>query len=389
MSNPVSQADVEDVLASIRRLVSDHKRPVQNGEGDEEPKTVDAVSSEIPQPDTAGGKLVLTPALRVPDANAGASDSADNKAEEGAGPVWLAPEMLETSAPLHEFAEAQQPYILREVAEAEQPDEDDQTNAEVVDTALESSSGLDEWVQQEGFAEPAFDAPLILKSSVLGEPEQDQVFAETVAAPAAEPDQAEDTPLPSIRAMQSATDPEPMDEPDNLSDTTSSDPNIVQASSGTSRTLSATDYDPQLELGAKIAALEEVIARRKDQWEPDGVGTDPYSGTAAPKVDWMPEDVSDLPHFASTRNAPERVDSGFDGEETNASAIAEQAVSEAAVSEIMATETDPIDEDALQQIVGRIVREELQGPLGERITRNVRMLVRREIHRALASRDFD
>jgi hypothetical protein len=39
--------------------------------------------------------------------------------------------------------------------------------------------------------------------------------------------------------------------------------------------------------------------------------------------------------------------------------------------------------------VAEIVRKELQGDLGERITRNVRKLVRREIHRALASRDFD
>ncbi|MEI4234098.1 hypothetical protein [Roseovarius sp. D22-M7] len=48
-----------------------------------------------------------------------------------------------------------------------------------------------------------------------------------------------------------------------------------------------------------------------------------------------------------------------------------------------------VDEDFLRDIVSEIVREELQGDMGERITRNVRKLVRREIHRALASRDFD
>lgn len=48
-----------------------------------------------------------------------------------------------------------------------------------------------------------------------------------------------------------------------------------------------------------------------------------------------------------------------------------------------------IDEDQLKEMVSAMVRAELQGPLGERITRNVRKLVRREIHRALLTRDLD
>ena len=48
-----------------------------------------------------------------------------------------------------------------------------------------------------------------------------------------------------------------------------------------------------------------------------------------------------------------------------------------------------LDEDALRDIVSEIVREELQGALGERITRNVRKLVRREIHRALAAQELE
>ncbi|SLN46698.1 hypothetical protein [Roseisalinus antarcticus] len=48
-----------------------------------------------------------------------------------------------------------------------------------------------------------------------------------------------------------------------------------------------------------------------------------------------------------------------------------------------------LDEEALRDLVGTIVREELQGVLGERITRNVRKLVRREIHRILNSQEFD
>jgi hypothetical protein len=48
-----------------------------------------------------------------------------------------------------------------------------------------------------------------------------------------------------------------------------------------------------------------------------------------------------------------------------------------------------IDEAALRDMVAAIIREELQGTLGERITRNVRKLVRREIHRVLTSREFE
>ncbi|GGE33262.1 hypothetical protein GCM10011360_21380 [Primorskyibacter flagellatus] len=47
-----------------------------------------------------------------------------------------------------------------------------------------------------------------------------------------------------------------------------------------------------------------------------------------------------------------------------------------------------LDEEMLRDLVAEIVREELQGALGERITRNVRKLVRREIQRALTSQEI-
>lgn len=48
---------------------------------------------------------------------------------------------------------------------------------------------------------------------------------------------------------------------------------------------------------------------------------------------------------------------------------------------------DRRDDAALRALVAEIVREELRGPLGERMTRNLRKLVRREVSRALAMRD--
>ncbi len=48
-----------------------------------------------------------------------------------------------------------------------------------------------------------------------------------------------------------------------------------------------------------------------------------------------------------------------------------------------------VDEATLRRLVHEVVREELQGNLGERITRNVRKLVRREIHNILTTQEFE
>jgi hypothetical protein len=46
-----------------------------------------------------------------------------------------------------------------------------------------------------------------------------------------------------------------------------------------------------------------------------------------------------------------------------------------------------VDEAALRQIVAQVIQQELRGSLGERITHNLRKLVRREILRALSEND--
>ncbi|MGZ2258533.1 hypothetical protein [Roseobacter sp. A03A-229] len=120
------------------------------------------------------------------------------------------------------------------------------------------------------------------------------------------------------------------------------------------------------ELSEKIAALETEIAKTADQWEPDGTGSDDYAGTQSPGMDW-PE-AADL----DGTGAPQGTDV-----QTNEPAHEQPS------------DDQLLDEAALRDLVADIVRSELQGALGERITRNVRKLVRREIHRALAARDLD
>lgn len=48
-----------------------------------------------------------------------------------------------------------------------------------------------------------------------------------------------------------------------------------------------------------------------------------------------------------------------------------------------------LDEDTLREIVADVVRQELQGALGQRITRNVRKMVRREIRLVLAAEELE
>ena len=46
-----------------------------------------------------------------------------------------------------------------------------------------------------------------------------------------------------------------------------------------------------------------------------------------------------------------------------------------------------LDEEALRGMINTIVREELQGELGDRISRNLRKLIRREIAQMMAERN--
>jgi hypothetical protein len=92
---------------------------------------------------------------------------------------------------------------------------------------------------------------------------------------------------------------------------------------------------------------------------------------------------SDVPVESALELSPEDTETELQSVETDAqeTALAEEAISAAVL--------DVLDEDDLRPIVARMIREELQGELGERITRNVRKLVRREILRALAARDAE
>jgi cell pole-organizing protein PopZ len=85
--------------------------------------------------------------------------------------------------------------------------------------------------------------------------------------------------------------------------------------------------------------------------------------------------------FASTRDGGGR-DGAFD-------AVVDPVDAPDDCSFLLAEDEAVLDEETLRELVAEIVRQELQGALGERITRNVRKLVRREIQRALTSNELE
>lgn len=132
---------------------------------------------------------------------------------------------------------------------------------------------------------------------------------------------------------------------------------------------------PSNSLSAKIEALEAAIARTEDQWEPDGDSEDDYSGTRVKSLTWAADEKT---HEA----APQKGTSGKAAFIRDPDAVVEQADTSVAPSE--RPDVTVPEDGVLRDMIAQIVREELQGVLGERITRNLRKMVRREIYRALS-----
>lgn len=116
-------------------------------------------------------------------------------------------------------------------------------------------------------------------------------------------------------------------------------------------------------LKARVAELEEVVARQAGQWEPDGATANANSGRSGVPLPW--EDL-----------AP--------GDDKASAAKPRQPEARGADSDRLADKTDLLNSTELRDLIADIVRQELQGAMGERATRNLHKLVRREIHRALA-----
>lgn len=312
MSDPVTNSEIEDVLSSIRRLVSNE---VRDDKGERSPK----------QEDEPGDKLVLTPALRV----------------DG------------------------QPGNAR----SDEPDADAD-----VEELISSLGDLAEDGQTPGA-------------------EEDSGGSADVAAP------------DGLRG----DDPEAAVDGDDARAT--ADTSEVP---GSGEPVARRETRGAGVLEARVAEFEAAVAAREDQWEPDGESDDDYAGGRMTSLPWKEgfsdpaddvsadpaDDVSAEPvPDISADPAPDDDEQAANGDEVDGHEEPDpfgfgtrpdsDDAEDGAAEELSELSDAVLDEDALRDLISEIVRQELQGALGERITRNVRKLVRREIHRALASQKME
>lgn len=156
-------------------------------------------------------------------------------------------------------------------------------------------------------------------------------------------------------------------------------------------------------LGHRAANFEMMVAGCEDQWEPDGGTADDTANGHVDTMIWRDEaeeqdtddeDPDPMPSSDPDHAEPDDAAAATYAHEwrsgrRSGAGEQERPSHDWDSSDPLSFEDAILDEEALRDLVTDIVRQELQGALGERITRNVRKLVRREIHRALTSQDFD
>ena len=407
MSKPVTNVEIEDVLSSIRRLVT----------------SSDRVERPEPEaPDNVGDKLVLTPSLRV-DAPEGEVEKTSEKqtseettSSEGIS-EFQADEDQETAdqdAALDAFNAAAEEEFLNLSPQVTPTDNEDESPEE---------TGAD-----------------VLESDVDGAND----FSAATDVLAADED---DVSVADILGQES----------DNSNDLSSDQAELVERAGDR-----LDDFDPEEDgdnLQRRAAEFEAIVAEKEDLWDPDGTTQDENAAVSGGPVPWddnaeeddgpvIRDEIDELTELAEETDvsavdegetaedggeeAPEPLvlagvaeepvetppdvepivlesafrqnidaansdrdavdNEGADGEAAEAAPFVfrSQARSENVSGDApLKIEEALLDEEALRDLVSEIVRQELQGALGERITRNVRKLVRREIHRALASQELE
>ncbi|MCB1365775.1 MAG: hypothetical protein KDK02_16785 [Rhodobacteraceae bacterium] len=398
MSDPVSKTEIEDVLSSIRRLVSE--------ESWTEPRRA------APPEKVEHGRLVLTPSLRVadtprskPDPQSPTAGKAPLRVAESGDARESADAAANTDGPAGPLAFLLEPETQAGDLAADPPSDraggDDDMSGPEADPTGEGAPWSDPSATLFASARSAVATPReephdaqagpgpdpdaadagdaeggIGEAAQRDDPEPEAEAAqdgeragtaprEEIADDPAEDDGDTQAGKPSARDRHDEPEPETEAEPEIGQDVPEDAPDGRQAPGEPSGAFRAGT------LNAKIQALEAAIGRTRDQWEPDGTGMDDYAGTPVETIQW--ED-----HDHEGPDAP--------ADEADGAARPEPGTGAA---DVLSSDETFLDEDSLRELVADIVREELQGALGERITRNVRKLVRREIHRALTAQELD
>lgn len=309
MSDPVTNADIEDVLSSIRRLVAEDERP-------------DVVAPSTP---VASDRLVLTPALRVMETEAPEEIASDDVPEMDASEDATETDMPETNLPEPELVEGHELAGL-------DVDDTAKRNLEARIAELEAviSDTGGQWEQD-------------------GEEGSDNAGGDVASMSWEEVPEPEADPKPEIEEAQMA---ELVEEELSDADTVRAMPFLRHKFSVPDENAAepeTTEPDARSELDNEEALVDEPEGHDEFQTE---------FQTKAPEPDPVPQMAAE-PVVEDINDEP------YDGQDF------------------------VVDEEALRALVVEIVHQELQGKLGERITRNVRNLVRREIHRALTSQELE
>lgn len=348
MSDPVTNVEIEDVLSSIRRLVSEESKP--------------RTDSAPAQPD----RLVLTPAQRISETDQ-ETPSLDDVSDDDS-----APETSDTAE-------------LSDDADAQHEDDDDGGAIDLsafIDAASvvpaqgnvqsDANDDRDESEDTPDRGEEAAEHLTLVEDAIEVEADNSD-DVETVSEIADQPNDASDN--SDTLEFDEYEDAE-VQEDETLVETVSEDEDAVEE----------TD-EPQASLEDKIAELEAMVGESQDDWD----GDEDIDDADVTSIEWR-DTVEDAMTATESERSSASIIHDVEPEEARSAAwtTGEPEVEDDAYDAVLfADETTEIDEDALRDMVADIVRQELQGALGERITRNVRKLVRREIHRALASSEFE
>lgn len=355
MSDPVTNIQIEDVLSSIRRLVSE--------EIGQQPSKAPIKLTNKAEEDA---KLVLSPAQKVREEAAQEGrdlwDETEEMAPQEAAPVWWHRDMSEmTSFEASEPMQLQQP-VAEEPSEITASEQDDvlpdvsETVQDPVETpaaplegalaGLEAAKDIhdDEWESPEG-AEDLGAGVAMEAMPWQGDEEQDPYVA-------SEDTQAELAPAADILADEAQS----------------------------------PDAETVIEAVEDAVADDAPFSFRPGERLFERLSSKKMSASHLPDVETVE---------AAEAYAPEQIEPESDAPAADAPIGDEDdaTLEDAAAFEDDLDDVDPLagaemsnifDEDMLRDMVKDIIRQELQGVLGERITRNVRKLVRREIQRAIS-----
>ena len=379
MADPVKSDEIEDVLSSIRRLVSEHH-----------PATHSAPSTPVEQP-VGADKLVLTPALRVTDPEdpwvpITARSPLLDENEDGQAGDTLADK---PRAAINDLPRTDGTDWAKELWGDENSDP-----VAAIDPQLQS----DIW--EEGQAEAGdLDADDIL---VLAEAEASPVeedAAEFIApAPELPPapeaselegdDYQDDAPLSFIRSTSSLVDYEP--EEGNVAAPDETPPiatlDLAEARAAQQAITDVLTDAAEVDLDSDPSSDEANDEGEVAVGEPEPDASDTVIEIA---VDSIVVELADdvITDFLAEPEAEDATRTEASGRSPDRLAMVED-LGESPFS-FPDDEDSFVDENALREIIVDVVREELQGEMGKRITRNVRKLVRREIRIALAADDLD